>query len=84
MQFPWGTTRLPKDDSGFIEDKHTLCKMEINEDEVNKKLPMSHTCFFTVDFPPYTSYEILKEKLMYAMRNSLIITDSDSVLNLDI
>ena len=84
LKFSWGRTRLPKDDSGFMEDKHTLCKMEIKEDEVNKKLPMSHTCFFTVDIPPYTSYEILKEKLMYAMRNSLIITDSDSVLNLDI
>ena len=57
---------------------------DVKEDEINKKLPMSHTCFFTVDFPPYTNYEILKEKLMYAMRNSLIISDSENVLNLDL
>jgi len=46
-------------------------------------LPIAHTCFFSIDLPNYTSYEILKQKLLYAMNNSFIITDGSS-LELDL
>jgi hypothetical protein len=30
-------------------------------------LPLSHTCFFTLDLPKYPTYSILKDKLTYAI-----------------
>jgi len=30
-------------------------------------LPRSHTCFNRLDLPPYKKYEILKEKLLFAI-----------------
>jgi len=34
----------------------------------NDHLPLSHTCFFTIDMPAYTTYEALHDKLLYAVR----------------
>ena len=31
-------------------------------------LPLSHTCFFTLDIPSYSSYDILFNKLLYAIK----------------
>ena len=31
-------------------------------------LPVSHTCFFTIDIPKYSSADILYNKLIYAIR----------------
>lgn len=32
-------------------------------------LPVSHTCFNTLELPSYSSREVLREKLLYAIRN---------------
>jgi hypothetical protein len=29
----------------------------------------SHTCFFQLDLPPYSGYEVLREKLLYAIKH---------------
>lgn len=34
----------------------------------NTHLPQSHTCFFQIDLPPYPSKEIMKEKILIAIR----------------
>ena len=84
IKFVWGRSRLPKD-SEWNEDKHEISKMEdVKKEDVDMTLPVSHTCFFMVNLPPYTSYQVLKEKLLYSMRNSFIISDSDLQLDLDI
>lgn len=33
------------------------------------KLPISHTCFFSLELPDYSSYEILREKVLFAILN---------------
>ena len=43
------------------------------------RLPVSHTCFFSIDLPNYSSYAILKGKILYAMNNSYIISDGSNV-----
>jgi len=40
-------------------------------------LPVAHTCFFTLDLPEYSCFEILKEKLSYAINNCIAI-DADN------
>ena len=84
IKFVWGRSRLPKDNE-WNDDKHEINKLEgIKEGDVNMMLPISHTCFFMLDLPAYTSYHVLKEKLLYSMRNSFIISDSELRLDLDI
>lgn len=39
-------------------------------------LPEAHTCFFTIDLPRYSSFENLKNKLLYAITNCQAI-DTD-------
>ena len=39
-------------------------------------LPTSHTCFFSLEVPKYSSFELLKEKLKYAISNCQAI-DTD-------
>jgi E3 ubiquitin-protein ligase HERC2 len=40
-------------------------------------LPIAHTCFFSIDLPAYTSREVMKEKLMYAITHCQSI-DADN------
>jgi len=39
-------------------------------------LPSSHTCFFTLDLPNYSSIDVLRNKLLYAINNCVSI-DTD-------
>jgi hypothetical protein len=34
------------------------------------KMPISHTCFNALEVPLYSSREVMREKLLYAIRNS--------------
>ena len=37
-------------------------------DHPDISLPVSHTCFFTLDLPEYSSFEIMYKKLLYAIK----------------
>ncbi|CDJ41025.1 hypothetical protein, conserved [Eimeria tenella] len=43
----------------------------------DEMLPQSHTCFFQVDLPPYSSYSVLRRKLLYAVTEGIAI-DADN------
>ena len=43
-------------------------------------LPIAQTCFFSLALPHYSSYEILRKKLLYAIHNSPNM-DADMVLH---
>ncbi|CDJ34662.1 uncharacterized protein EMH_0091810 [Eimeria mitis] len=43
----------------------------------DEMLPQSHTCFFQVDLPPYSSYGVLRRKLLYAVTEGIAI-DADN------
>jgi hypothetical protein len=65
MKFVWGRTRLPLIEEGWTQ-KHYIARSYNNHPDIS--LPLSHTCSFTVDIPPYSSYDILYNKLLYAIR----------------
>jgi len=44
--------------------QHTLAGM----DGGDRKLPMAHTCYFTLDVPEYTDKEIFRKRLLTAIR----------------
>jgi hypothetical protein len=85
LKFVWGRSRLPKDSKGFGKDPHKITKKsDLNNSEERKYLPIAHTCFFELELPPYDNYNILKEKLLYAMRNSVVISDNNDFLDIEI
>ncbi|CAF1432392.1 unnamed protein product [Adineta ricciae] len=67
LQFVTGTCRVPI--GGFSEllgsnGPQKFCIEKYGKDNI---LPRSHTCFNRLDLPPYKKYEILKEKLLFAI-----------------
>jgi len=80
LKFVWGRTRLPRNDEEF-KKKHAINHHSVDENS----LPIAHTCFFSIDLPPYSTFEILRDKISYSMKNSYLISDSsgDVVFNLD-
>jgi len=64
LKFTWGRSRLPLAYEDFSHDFKIQKTSYGNSDE---QLPQSHTCFFTLDLPPYSSIEIMREKLLYAI-----------------
>ena len=60
IRYVWGQSRLPYNEEDFT----MKFKIAPAASDNNGALPVSHTCFFTLDCPRYTSYEILREKLI--------------------
>eukprot|EP00466_Bigelowiella_natans_P021336 jgi/Bigna1/53538/estExt_Genewise1Plus.C_210001 len=70
IRFCWGQTRLPATDKEF-EITHTRFMIKAssyrNPDRV---LPRADTCFFNLELPAYSSEEIMREKLLYAINTA--------------
>ena len=72
LKFVYGTSRLPENLGR--DETHKICKMK---DSGNNFFPRAHTCFFSLDLPEYTSSEVLRKKLLYAVSHTVSI-DSDA------
>jgi len=74
LKFVSGRTRLP--DARSINLIHKIQKL--NKRNPDSYMPISTTCYFTLSLPNYSSYEILRDKLRYAIHNCNSI-DADFV-----
>jgi hypothetical protein len=82
LRFVWGRSRLPLPGTPW-ERKFKIAahsKSNQNSANVNNYLPDTHTCFFTLDLPRYTSMETLYNKMLYAIVNCVSV-DGDGSLN---
>ena len=61
LRFAWGRSRLPKTSNWPRPFK--LCMKE----EGDELLPVSHTCFFQLELPQYSTDAIMKERLLVAI-----------------
>lgn len=76
--FVWGRNRLPLNKAGFAKDRFQIMLPSLRAGtDPNKRLPVSHTCFFQLELPPYTDFEVMLKKFMYAMANCKYI-DGDN------
>ena len=70
LNFCWSRSRLPLS----IDDFLMPFKIEGEDASMRKNpdahLPTSQTCFFSIKLPPYSSAAVLREKLLYAIKNS--------------
>ena len=69
LKFVWGRSRLPASKT-FTHMKITKL---IPKGPVDTYLPVAHTCFFTIDLPPYNSKAVMKDKLLYAITHCTAI-----------
>jgi hypothetical protein len=69
LKFVWGRKRLP---SGK-DWRHMKVTRYNPSGPVNNYMPISHTCFFTLDLPAYTSKEAMRQKLTYAITHCTAI-----------
>jgi len=68
LRFVWGRSRLPVGESDWTQE-FTIHLLRAGDD----KLPISHTCFFSLELPDYSSYEVLRSKVLFAIFNCLAI-----------
>jgi hypothetical protein len=85
LRFVWGQSRLPYNPADFTQKFELLpapyaTRRGANPDHT---LPKSHTCFFSLELPPYSSKKIMAEKLLYAIKNCQSIDTDHAVQNVD-
>uniref|UniRef100_A0A5K3F3P8 HECT-type E3 ubiquitin transferase n=1 Tax=Mesocestoides corti TaxID=53468 RepID=A0A5K3F3P8_MESCO len=70
LQFLTGTSRVPLGGFANLEGMHGPTKFQISRAAVSSTnhLPSAHTCFNTLELPPYESYEQLRQRLLTAIR----------------
>ena len=69
IKFCWGQSRLPPDDAAFERQnlRFTIQPKE-GRTEQDKMLPGARTCFFILYLPNYSTYNILKAKILKAVQ----------------
>jgi hypothetical protein len=67
IRFCWGRSRLPGEGAPW-SSQHTVNRLAGGSDA---SLPLAHTCFFSVDLPPYSSTERMAWGLRTAITWSL-------------
>jgi HECT-domain (ubiquitin-transferase)/SPRY domain len=77
LQFVWARNRLPNKESDFEAPFKIMRGPEKMSDET---LPSASTCFFSLTLPCYSSKDILKRKLLFAIEN-VCTMESDYVTN---
>jgi len=74
IKFVWGRARLPSEERHW-EHMHRVCTLHAPRSSgrqvtpIDSMLPYAHTCYFTIDIPQYSSEEITRTRLLYAIEN---------------
>lgn len=66
LQFAWARSRLPVDMSGSPMIMRFKAHAE-GQAKTDMMLPKSQTCFFQVDVPRYSTFELMRERLALAI-----------------
>ena len=70
LRFCWGRSRLPAAGRWGSERKFKLSRL--TKQGVNDStLPLAHTCFFNLELPEYSTYEIMRERVLKAVQCSV-------------
>ena len=75
IRFVWGRSRLPLTADAFPQ---RFKLQSFGKSPPDSYLPVAHTCFFSVELPRYSTLEIMKEKLLYAIFNCQSIDGDDT------
>eukprot|EP01126_Amoeba_proteus_P055327 TRINITY_DN6856_c0_g1_i4.p1 TRINITY_DN6856_c0_g1~~TRINITY_DN6856_c0_g1_i4.p1 ORF type:complete len:432 (-),score=84.58 TRINITY_DN6856_c0_g1_i4:52-1347(-) len=67
LQFSWARSRFPVNGRTEARNFKLQGPPPSSHEQPDLYLPASHTCFFSVNLPRYSSVEITREKLLYAI-----------------
>ncbi|DAZ95584.1 TPA: hypothetical protein N0F65_006070 [Lagenidium giganteum] len=71
LRFVWARSRMPNSAKDFpMNFKVQSAHDQGARVEPDKYLPHAQTCFFSLSLPAYTTKEVLRAKLLYAIQNS--------------
>ncbi|KAI0235945.1 E3 ubiquitin-protein ligase pub1 [Massospora cicadina] len=71
LQFTTGTSRIPVNGFKDLQGSDGPRRFTIEKAGEITQLPKSHTCFNRIDLPPYKSYDVLVQKLTFAVEETL-------------
>jgi hypothetical protein len=69
LRFVWARSRMPAT-AQDLPMNFKLCAATTPAAEADRYLPHAQTCFFLLSLPSYSSKEVLRDKLLYAIKNS--------------
>jgi len=75
LRFTWGRSRLPLNAASFSQ---RFKLMGFGRSPPDAYYPVAHTCFFQLELPRYSTYEIMREKIRYAIFNCQAIDGDDT------
>lgn len=75
IRFTWGRSRLPLTAAGFSQ---RFKLQSFDKRPPDNYLPVAHTCFFSLELPRYSTLEIMKDKLRYAIFNCQAIDGDET------
>ncbi len=71
VRFAWAQERLPADDQEFQRTQtRMLVKPFMGVTNPDATFPKADTCFFNIMLPEYSSISVLRDKLLFAIRNT--------------
>ncbi|RHY02265.1 hypothetical protein DYB25_006813 [Aphanomyces astaci] len=76
LRFVWGRSRLPRSVQEFQSGQQFKLQA-FERHPADMYMPVSHTCFFSLELPRYMSLEVLSSRLTYAIYNCVAI-DGDT------
>ena len=68
LQFVTGTAKVPLEGFGALQGSDGVRPFNIHKAYGTTLLPAAHTCFNQLDLPEYPTEEILRDKLLIAIR----------------
>ncbi|TNY21629.1 hypothetical protein DMC30DRAFT_196082 [Rhodotorula diobovata] len=71
LQFTTGTSRIPVNGFKDLQGSDGPRRFTLEKSGEISQLPKSHTCFNRLDLAPYPTYEMLDEKLSFAIENTM-------------
>ena len=68
LLFVTGTSKLPLEGFKALQGTNGITPFTLQKADGVDRLPLSHTCFNQLDLPSYSSIDVMREKLMMALR----------------
>jgi hypothetical protein len=70
LRFVWARSRMPSTLESLPMNFKIQGPQGPARESPDDYLPSAQTCFFSLSLPPYSSKEVLRAKLLYAIQNS--------------
>lgn len=70
LRFVWARSRMPSSVQEIPMNFKIQAPQGAARESPDEYLPHAQTCFFTLSLPAYSNKQVLKEKLLYAIKNS--------------